>query len=98
MNHPAASVIMEQQQRLHVRDTLHALIHQIVRVAVGQNQVREAVVVVIQKSEAPSAQQARGAGDSMTPAEIRKSLVAIVAVDRERLLVDIGHEKILAAV
>src|SRR5882762_3232644 len=65
---------------------------------VGQNQVRVAVIIVIQEPQPPPAQQACWAGNSMASTEIRKSLVAVVSVNRKSLLIDVGHEKVLAAV
>ena len=66
--------------------------------AVGEEQIDEAVVVVVEELEAPAAQQARRLRDAVKRRDIRERLVALVLVEREHLLIDVGDEEILLAV
>src|SRR4051812_38856372 len=63
--------------------------------AVRKNQVGEAVVVVIEILEAPSAQQASSLGDTMKRGSIFEAFVLIVAIDGKHLLIYIGDKKVL---
>src|SRR5439155_10345312 len=61
----------------------------------GQDQVGPAVVVVIEEAKSPAAQRPCSLCDSGGGADIREEIAGFVAIERERLLVDVGHEKFL---
>ena len=66
--------------------------------AVGEEQIDGAVVVVIEELQPPAAQQARRLRDAVDVRDVAEGLVLVVLVEREHLLIDVGDEQILLAV
>src|SRR3954462_15984139 len=66
--------------------------------AIGQKQIDETVIVVVEELQAPAAQKARRLRYAIRRRDIRKEFVPIVSVQRKHLLIDIGNEEILFAV
>ena len=94
----ALTVVLEHQQRLLVFHLLAVLLDHVVGVAVGEEQIHVAVVVEVEELQAPARQQARRLRDAVRGGDVGEELVAVVAVEREHLLVDVGHEQVLPAV
>ena len=69
----------------------------VVGMAVGQDQIDGAVVVVIEELQSPAAEQARRLGDAVGVRDVAEGLVLLVAVEREHLLIDVGDEEVLVA-
>src|SRR5712692_1893814 len=88
---------MEEQQRLLVFHLLGIVLNHVVRVAIGKNQVEHPVVVIVEKLQAPSAEQAGGLRYAVLVGYVSEALVMVVLVKREHLLVDVGYEQILPA-
>src|SRR5215469_4581985 len=65
--------------------------------AVGEDEVELAVVVVVEEFEPPAAEEPGGLGDFVRARDIAKGFVFLVAVEREALLVDVGDEEVLVA-
>src|SRR5271168_348829 len=59
------SALMEKQHRFLVMDLLRVVIDHVVRVAVGKDEINRSIVVVVEKLQAPAAEQARGLGDAV---------------------------------
>src|SRR5271165_5185631 len=66
--------------------------------AVGGDGVQGAVVVVIEKFQAPAGHPARGHADAAGHGDGIESFVVIVLVQRENFLVDVGDEQVHEAI
>src|SRR5262245_5261857 len=82
--------VLEHQQRLFVFHLRRLYLDHVVGVAVGQDQVGVAVVVVIEELQSPAAQQSRRLG--YFARLIDEGQVFLVVVKAEQLLVDVGDE------
>ncbi len=51
---------MKQQQRLLIANLLRVVINHVVGMAVGEDEIDGAIVVVVEKLQSPAAQQASG--------------------------------------
>lgn len=90
--------VFEEEQRLFVFDLLGILFDHVVRVPVGKNGVDPAVIVEIEKFEAPTREEAGGLGHGMFVCRIDKGLGLVVLVEGEHFLIDIGDEEVLPAI
>ena len=90
--------MVEQHQRFFVVHLLRVVLDHVVGVAVGQEQIDQAVVVVIEELQAPAAQQPGGLRHAVRRRDVGEELVAVVLVEREHLLIDVGDEQILLPV
>jgi hypothetical protein len=70
----------------------------VVGVAVGQEEVEAPVVVEVEELQSPAREKARGVGDAVDVGGVGEGLVAVVLVQREHLLVHVGHEQVLETV
>jgi len=93
----AVCAVMEQQQRLFVFHLHGVGVDHVVGMAVGEEEVDEAVVIVVEIFQAPAAQQARGARDAIGLGHVAKRFVFIVFVDRKHFVIDVGDEEVLIA-
>src|SRR5712692_2738127 len=66
--------------------------------AVGQQKVDAAVIIIVEIFQPPAAEQTRNLRDAMRVGQIGECLVMIVAIEREHLLVDVGHEEVLPTI
>src|SRR5580658_2015754 len=66
--------------------------------AIGQYQVHQAVVVVVEKLQPPAAEQASIRRQTVLVRGIEKGFVLVVSVERKYLVVDIGYEEVLIAI
>ena len=64
----------------------------------ARNEIDEAVVVVVEELQSPAAQQPRRLRDAVRIGDVGEELVAVVPVEREHLLIDVGDEQVLPAV
>src|SRR5580704_2667523 len=94
----AVAGVVEQKHRLEIFHGGGALVDAVVGMAVAEQQIEVAVVVVVEKFQSPAAHQARGGTDAGRHGGIGKSFVLVVVVDRIHLLVDVGDEEIDPAV
>ena len=66
--------------------------------AVGEKQIDVAVVVVVEELQPPAAQQPGRLRDAVGVRDVGERFAAVVPVEREHLLIDVGDEEILVAV
>src|SRR5712692_5557665 len=66
--------------------------------AVRKDEINIAVIIVVEKLQAPSAQKASGLRNGLRLRDVNESLVLVVLVQGEFFLVHVGDEEILPAV
>src|ERR1700757_3878010 len=96
---PGFAGVVKQQEWLAVADlVMREFFNQIVRVAIGEEKIEIAVVVIIEELEAPPAHQASRGADAGGQGLIVEGLVVIVLIERIHLVVDVGDEQVHPAV
>src|ERR1035438_5356470 len=93
-----AVLLVKEQQRFFVLHGLRIAVDHVVGVAVGQEEIERAIVVIIEESQPPAAQKARGLRHLVLEGDVPKGLVPAVLVEREHFLVHVGDEQILPSV
>ena len=96
---PGFAGVVKQQEWLAVADlVMGEFFNQIVRVAIGEEKIEVAVVVIVEELEAPAAHQAGGGADTGGEGLVVEGLVVIVLIERIHLVVDVGDEQVHPAV
>src|SRR5579859_71701 len=91
-------VVVKEQQRLLVRDMRRVYFDFVVRVAVGDEQILIAIVVIIEELYAPAAHQPSRAADSGCARHVIEGLVVPIAINGVHLLIDVGDKQVLPAI
>src|SRR5262245_34596124 len=92
VDHLPPAVVAKQAQRFLECHTPAAYLHEVIWVSIGHNQVEEPVVVIIKETQAPPAKETRSICDTGALVVVIKGIVAVVMVDREGFLINVGHE------
>src|SRR5204863_7280523 len=88
--------VLEQYQWLPVFYLRDLHLDHVIRMPVGQDQVRIAVVVIVEKLQAPAAQQSRGRPDFTRL--VSEGQILFVVIKAEQFLINVGDEQVLPAV
>ena len=90
----ARTRVLKKQHGLAVGDPRIDFVDEIVRMAVGDQQVEVAVVIVVEKLQTPAAHRLRGPGNTGRSGDIFKRLVVFVVIHPIELVIQIRHKKI----
>ena len=90
--------VAKQQHRLPELHAFDSLFDRIIRMAVTEQQVKIAVIVVIKKFQTPAAHQPRSHPDPIGIGNVAEHFVLIVVVERVHFLIDIGREQVDPAI
>src|SRR6185369_3026364 len=89
---------MEKQQRLAIFHMHGVAVDHVVGVPVGEEQVDQTVIVVVEVLHAPATQQLGSAGHPVLLRNVTKRLVFVVLVNGVHFVVDVGYKKVLPAI
>src|SRR5439155_4149780 len=98
IQHFSVAFVVKQNHGLTVRYAAASQVNEVIGVAIGEDQVGPAVVVVIEEFQSPAAEHARHRPNPRLPGHIVKGLVAVIQVEREDLLVYIGNKEFLPSI
>src|SRR6266851_5262374 len=87
---------MEEQERFVVLHPRIMHLNEIIRVAVNQEKVRVAIIIIVKKSQSPATQKLRGR--AYFARFIRKSKIFLIVIKAEKLLLDVSYKKVLPAI
>src|SRR6185437_12978269 len=95
----ATAIVVKQQKRLAVVDGIGInLLNEIVGMAVGNHEIKIAVVVVVEELEPPAAHEFAGGGNSGFTSDVVERLIMFVAVERVELMIEVGDEHVHEAI
>src|SRR6267143_2496921 len=94
----AVWALMKKQEWLLVPNLPRVTTDHVIRMAVGQDQIERAVVVIVEVLESPAAQKPGSLRNAVRVCDIVKGLVFVVSVKRKHFLIDIRHKEILPAI
>ena len=95
---PVLGPLMKKQEWLLVPNLTRVPPDHVVRMAVGQDQIERAVVVIVEVLESPAAQKPGSLRNAVRVRDVVKRLVFVVSVKRKHFLIDIRHKEILPAI
>src|SRR6185369_10581580 len=90
--------VVKEQRRLPVSYAGMQGLDQVVRIPVREEQIKIAIIVIVEKLKPPSAHETSCGGDTRGKRLIIKSFVMVILVDGEHLSIDIGDEEVHPAV
>src|SRR5207249_1468023 len=94
----AVRALMKEQERLLVPNLARVTPDHVVWMAVGQDQIDRAVVVIVEILESPATQKPGRLRNAVRVCDIVEGLVFIVVVKRKHFLIDVSHKEILPSV
>src|SRR5438552_4094516 len=90
--------VAEQHERFLVFHLAVQTLDEVIGIAVGQEQIQIAIVVVVKKFQPPTTHQPGGRADTSRSSLIVKGLVMTVLIYGKHFAVDIGYEQVHPAV
>src|SRR5258708_2965445 len=90
--------VMKEQRSFSKRRAPVVLVHLRVSMAVHHEEIEPAIVVVIEKTVAPTDEWNRGSCNTCPVAHVREAAVPLIAVEHLVVVTEVGDQKIHAAV